>query len=723
MHKDPVMKIVRPKPIGELQGPVKAPREASDMLNAVKILMRMLKDAGIVLGSFDANELFDMEQSAIMETTLNLFARLASIVGSVVPVPQEASTPTRSQAGSSQYASATSEAGSGSDSSVELQRMTLGPSGEPCSDHGRKRQRQTRRQEKQQASSNLPAAAREPADPKLSGSQDVDMKSVGSAHSHLSEYDLDDLNVDVPARAAVAATDSSGAGTVSATRIRVSAISDLKEFSRKDRDEDRARSWFSKVKSAFVRDQAPDSEKCIVFGDLLTGPARNWYRQLSRSTRSDWKGLAKSFQIPYCGRGVSVARQYYHARKRSDESPLEYLYRLNVAGLRAQLSIKDGSTEARREHVDHFIETLEDRDLANQLALLRIPDADTLEETLRSQERAKARQGKTVYGSIRPKPKAPAGAAPSANTPVPSAHREGVKLDRSPVWNPVRAERSKFCVYAYVEKQSKSDVRKLIRPIDNTRGIHDERTMAISTLHQVDELGRSEVTMALNLLHGESRGYLKYHVPDKKFRQAKATGKINNEKATLLFDSGAEVSLLDAAFARKVGCYIDNSQELECEGVGQNPCMANGRTRVKLTLAGSLVYYFDVWVGPPTGGQELVLGMDFMTPLKILRRDAEDAKPIGAQVSVAYPDEAKPDPRSGLVGRVGGLDRTIASNPVSDASEDPHKVRPDHEKAASQLNTPPIATQDDTSDEGVCYHEGGDLFAEDVKNRWRSCRK
>ncbi|GMF36211.1 unnamed protein product [Phytophthora fragariaefolia] len=97
------------------------------MLDAMKILMRMLKDAGILLGSFDVNELFDMEQSAIREATVKLFARLAPIVGSVVPVPQEAATPTRSQAGSSQYASATSEAGSGSDSSVELQWMTLGP--------------------------------------------------------------------------------------------------------------------------------------------------------------------------------------------------------------------------------------------------------------------------------------------------------------------------------------------------------------------------------------------------------------------------------------------------------------------------------------------------------------------------------------------------------------------------------------------------------------------
>ena len=31
-----------------------------------------------------------------------------------------------------------------------------------------------------------------------------------------------------------------------------------------------------KVKSAFLRDQAPDTEKCLVYDDLLTGPARNW---------------------------------------------------------------------------------------------------------------------------------------------------------------------------------------------------------------------------------------------------------------------------------------------------------------------------------------------------------------------------------------------------------------------------------------------------------------
>ncbi|GMF41618.1 unnamed protein product [Phytophthora fragariaefolia] len=105
----------------------------------------------------------------------------------------------------------------------------------------------------------------------------------------------------------------------------------------------------------------------------------------------------------------------------------------------------------------------------------------------------------------------------------------------------------------------------------------------------------------------------------------------------------------------------------------------------------------------------------YETPLKILRRDTEDAKPIVALVPMAYPDEAKPEPISELVGRAGGSDCPIASDSVSEASEDVHEVRPDHEEAASQLNTPPIATQDDAGDEEVCYRKGGDLFAEDVE--------
>ncbi|ETI30365.1 hypothetical protein F443_22514, partial [Phytophthora nicotianae P1569] len=97
---------------------------------------------------------------------------------------------------------------------------------------------------------------------------------------------------------------------------------------------------------------------------------------------------------------------------------------------------------------------------------------------------------------------------------------------------------------------------------------------------------------------------------------AKTGGKINNEKADLLLDSGAELSILDAAFARKVGCYVEESRQQECVGIGEGVYVTKGRTKIKVTLAGSLVYCFDVYVGETTG-QNVILGMDFMVPAGI----------------------------------------------------------------------------------------------------------
>uniref|UniRef100_A0AAV1TUZ2 Retrotransposon gag domain-containing protein n=1 Tax=Peronospora matthiolae TaxID=2874970 RepID=A0AAV1TUZ2_9STRA len=185
-------------------------------------------------------------------------------------------------------------------------------------------------------------------------------------------------------------------------RIQMSAMTELKEFSGKHRDEDRARSWISNVKSAFLRDQAPDEEKCLVLGYLLVGPALNWYNQLGRSTRKKWKSLLDEFMVQYGGQGVSLARQYYLARKRSDKNLQEYLHRLDVAAKHAKIAIRDermATSDIRREHVEQFIFTLDDRNLAKQLTLLRLDNVNGLDETLRARQRMESRQLKTSTGS------------------------------------------------------------------------------------------------------------------------------------------------------------------------------------------------------------------------------------------------------------------------------------------------------------------------------------
>ncbi|CAH0518208.1 unnamed protein product [Peronospora belbahrii] len=71
--------------------------------------------------------------------------------------------------------------------------------------------------------------------------------------------------------------------------------------------------------------------------------------------------------VQYEGYGVFVGMQYLSGVERSDETPLEYLYRFKVAGMRAKIPVRHGSPTARREHVEYFFKTLDDRDLEKQL--------------------------------------------------------------------------------------------------------------------------------------------------------------------------------------------------------------------------------------------------------------------------------------------------------------------------------------------------------------------
>ena len=92
----------------------------------------------------------------------------------------------------------------------------------------------------------------------------------------------------------------------------------------------------------------------------------------------------------------------------------------------------------------------------------------------------------------------------------------------------------------------------------------------------------------------------------------------------MLSATGAEVSIINTTFARKVGCMIDESRTQECVGIGKNAYMTIGRTKIKITLNGSLVNFLDVWVGDQAG-QEHILGMDFMV-LAGIRLDLADGR-------------------------------------------------------------------------------------------------
>ncbi|OWZ20639.1 hypothetical protein PHMEG_0004921 [Phytophthora megakarya] len=83
-------------------------------------------------GAFDADKPFSLDADMIRISATSLFDRLKPLVGERSPsknlaVQAEQIHSPKYQTGSSQYASATSEAGS--DGSAEPKRMSLGPSG------------------------------------------------------------------------------------------------------------------------------------------------------------------------------------------------------------------------------------------------------------------------------------------------------------------------------------------------------------------------------------------------------------------------------------------------------------------------------------------------------------------------------------------------------------------------------------------------------------------
>ncbi|GMF33047.1 unnamed protein product [Phytophthora fragariaefolia] len=130
---DPVMRMLELKQIGDLQGPLAPPQMATGKLDAVKGLMSLLMEAGLVAGRFDANDLFDLDLDQIQSSTQGLFDRLKALVGEIQPktysVMPDPGLPSHIGSSGCRTASPYVPAAEGSDTSSEPRRMSLGPSG------------------------------------------------------------------------------------------------------------------------------------------------------------------------------------------------------------------------------------------------------------------------------------------------------------------------------------------------------------------------------------------------------------------------------------------------------------------------------------------------------------------------------------------------------------------------------------------------------------------
>ncbi|POM64367.1 Hypothetical protein PHPALM_20105 [Phytophthora palmivora] len=75
--------ILRLKQVGDPREPVSAPIKTANKLEAVKDLLRLLKEAGMTTGAFDADDVFDLDLKVIQTATKDLFSKLKILVGEV----------------------------------------------------------------------------------------------------------------------------------------------------------------------------------------------------------------------------------------------------------------------------------------------------------------------------------------------------------------------------------------------------------------------------------------------------------------------------------------------------------------------------------------------------------------------------------------------------------------------------------------------------------------
>ncbi|GMF41576.1 unnamed protein product [Phytophthora fragariaefolia] len=248
---DRVMWMLELKQIGDLQGPLAPPQMATGKLDAVKGLMSLLKEAGLVAGRFDADDLFDLDLDQIQSSTQGLFDRLKALVGEIQRKTDSAMAdprlPTHIGATGCRTASSYVSAAEGSYTSSEPRRMSLGPSGASMLQaraqiqQGEKSKPRSKRQpiasmdlttsasdtsagrletyfqatmsrflKEEQAlpSPSTPTGIRNP------GSQDVEMVSTGSPDldPHW-EYDPDDIDLPTTDRAAMATMTTGSTGS------------------------------------------------------------------------------------------------------------------------------------------------------------------------------------------------------------------------------------------------------------------------------------------------------------------------------------------------------------------------------------------------------------------------------------------------------------------------------------------------------------------------------
>ncbi|KAE8898660.1 hypothetical protein PF003_g17277 [Phytophthora fragariae] len=118
---------------------------------------------------------------------------------------------------------------------------------------------------------------------------------------------------------------------------------------------------------------------CIPFELSLYDGAQHWYWQLPRKTKRTWTLLSQAFIKYYCAEFTRSSKvRYYSGKRYSKEHVCDCLNRLNGYAHKAGVQFEDAGRDAKH-HVEHFLDTCDDRGLEECLCHVRVSDIYELE--------------------------------------------------------------------------------------------------------------------------------------------------------------------------------------------------------------------------------------------------------------------------------------------------------------------------------------------------------
>ena len=72
LSSDPVLQILKPKLVGEIQGPISPPTVTTNLLDGINAIIQLPHDAEYVAEVFDANKLLECDQDQVIHACRSL---------------------------------------------------------------------------------------------------------------------------------------------------------------------------------------------------------------------------------------------------------------------------------------------------------------------------------------------------------------------------------------------------------------------------------------------------------------------------------------------------------------------------------------------------------------------------------------------------------------------------------------------------------------------------